>query len=186
MKHGNICGRLVHGSHPDPALQEQYKHYCKLTKIAPERARNKWWSDRAVEAEKRAQTAENEGCGGSMIKELKLLKNHFAKASTPSLLTKDGTSSVTSDEDKFKRWVEHFEGVVNCSTNVSEAVLQSLPVITPREDCRVPVLTDDQLGSPLTEEELRIAVSQLNSDKDPGEDGISAEVLRLGGESEVE
>ena len=62
----------------------------------------------------------------------------------------------------------------------------SLPVITPREDSSVPVLTDDQLGSPLTEEELRITSSQLNSGKAPGEDGVSAEVLRLGGESVVE
>ena len=87
---------------------------------------------------------------------------------------------------KRKRWVEHFEGVVNCSTNVSETVLQSLPVISPREDSSVPILTEDPLGSPLTEEELRIAISQLNSGKAPVEDKISAEVLRLGGESVVE
>ena len=68
------------------------------------------------------------------------MKNHFAIA-TPSLLTKDRTSSVTSDEDKRKRWVEHFEGVVNCSTSVSELVLQRLPVIS--------ILIDDQLGTPL-------------------------------------
>ena len=67
------------GSHLDSALQSQYKQYCKLTKIAAECARNKWWSDRAVEAEKQAQIAEKEGRGGSMIKELRLLKNHFAK-----------------------------------------------------------------------------------------------------------
>ena len=138
------------GSHLDSALQSQYKQYCKLTKTAAERARNKWWRDRTVEAEKRAQIAEKEGRGGSMIKELRLLKNHFAKASTPSLLTKDGTSSVTSDEDKH------------------------------REDSSVPVLTDDQLGSPPTEEDLRIAISQLNNGKAPGEDGTTAEILRLG------
>ena len=74
--------------------------------------RNKWGSDRAVEAEKRAQIAKKEGRGGSMIKELRLLKNHFAKVSTPSVLTKDEASSVTSDEDKHKHCVEHFEGVV--------------------------------------------------------------------------
>ena len=174
------------GSHLDSALQSQYKQYCKLTKIAAERARNKWWSDRAVEAEKQAQIAEKEGHGGSMVKELRLLKNHFAKVSTSSLLTKDGASSVTSDEDKRKRWVEHFEGVVNCGTNVSEVVLQRLPVITPREDSSVPVLTHNQLSLPLTQEELRIAISQLRNGKAPGEDGITAEILRLGGESVVQ
>ena len=174
------------GSHLDSALQSHYKQYCKLTKIAAERARNKWWSDRAVEAEKRAQIAEKEGRGGSMIKELRLLKNHFVQVSIPSLLTKDGASSVTSDEDKRKHWVEHFEGVVNCGTNVSEVVLQRLPVIAPREYSSVPVLTDDQLGSPPTEEDLRIAISQLSNGKAPGEDGITAEILRLGAESVVQ
>ena len=173
------------GSHLDSALQSQYKQYCKLTKITAERAR-KWWSDRAVEAEKRVQIAEKESRGGSMIKELRLLKNSFAKVSTPSLFTKDGASSVTSDEDKRRCWVEHFEGVVNCGTNMSEVVLQRLPVITPKEDSSVPVLTDDQLGLPRTQEELRIAISQLSNGKAPGEDGITAEILRLGGESVVQ
>ena len=121
-----------------------------------------------------------------MIKELRLLNNHFAIASTPSLLTKDGTSSVTSDEVKRKHWVEHFEGVVNCGTNVSEVVLQRLPVIAPREDSIVPVLTDDQLGSPLTAEELRIAIFHLNNGKAHGEDGITGEILRLGAEPVVQ
>ena len=70
-------------SHLDSALQNQYKQYCKFTKIAAERARNKWWSDRAVEAEKQAQIIEKEGRGRLIIKECRLLKNKFAKASTP-------------------------------------------------------------------------------------------------------
>ena len=175
------------GPHPNnTALRDQYKHYCKLTRDAAERARNKWWSDRAAEAEKRAQVAEREGQGGSLIKELRLLKSHFTKASAPSLLAKDGGSSVTSDEDKCKRWVEHFEEVFNCGTSVSEAVLEELPVINPREDGDVPILAGDELGTPLTEEEIKVAVSQLRSGKAPGEDGITAEILRLGGESVVQ
>ena len=65
-------------------------------------------------------------------------------------------------------------------------MLQRLPVISAREDSSIPILTDDQLGSPLTEEELKIAISQLNNGKAPGKDGITAEILRLGLESLVQ
>ena len=60
--------------------------------------------------------------GGLLIKELRLLKSHFTKASAPSLLSIDGGSSATSDENIHKQWVEHFEGVFNSGTSVSEAV----------------------------------------------------------------
>lgn len=86
--------------------------------------------------------------GSSLIKELRLLKNHFTKMSTPLLLTKDGRSSVTSDDDKCKLWVEHFEEVVNCTTSVNEMCC-TVPAISPREDSSVLSLNDDHLGASL-------------------------------------
>lgn len=46
------------------------------------------WTDRAVEAEEHALIVEKEGQAGSLIKKLRI----------PSLLTKDGRSSVTINE----------------------------------------------------------------------------------------
>ena len=54
------------------------------------------------------------------------------------------------------------------------------------EESDVPILAGEELGTPLTEEEIMVAVSQLRSGKASGEDGITAEVLRLGGESVVQ
>lgn len=73
-----------------------------------------------------------ESQGGSLIKELRLLKKSLIKVSTASLLTKDGRSSVTTDEDKRKHWLEHFEEVVNCSTNVSEIAAADTPCHIPQ------------------------------------------------------
>ena len=64
-----------------------------------------------------------------MIKEVCLLKSYFSKVSAPSLLSKDGGSSVTSDEDKCKQWVEDFQGILNCGTSRCEVVLEELPVM---------------------------------------------------------
>ena len=69
---------------------------------------------------------------------------------------------------------------------MSEVVLQRLPVISPREGSSDPILTDDQLGTPLTAEELKIAISQLSNGKAHGEDGITAEIHKLGGEPLVQ
>ena len=53
----------------DDSLKLKYHHLCKLTKAAAEKARNAWWSARAVGAEKCAWAAEQCGHGGSLIRE---------------------------------------------------------------------------------------------------------------------
>ena len=55
-----------------------------------------------MEAEKLAWNAEKSGRGGSMIKELRLLRGHASKTSESPLLSKDG-SVLMCDEDKLKR-----------------------------------------------------------------------------------
>lgn len=63
---------------------------------------------------------------------------------------------------------------------------QTLPVISPREDSSVHFLTDDQLGESLMEDKVRVAISQLKNSEAHGEDGVTAEILRLGGELVVQ
>ena len=67
--------------------------FCKLTKEAAKKARNAWWTARAVEAERRAWVSEQLGHWGSLIKELRLLKNHFTKPSPSTLTALDGSPS---------------------------------------------------------------------------------------------
>ena len=82
---------------------DQYKialaEYCRfrrLTKVAAEKARNAWWSARAVEAEKKAWVAQQQGHGGSLIKDLRLLKRQASKPYPSYLLAKDNTI-ISSD-----------------------------------------------------------------------------------------
>ena len=85
-----------------------------------DQARNSWWSKRAEEAECWALVAEQQGRGGSLIKDLQLLQKKFCKPASSTLLQ--------SDEDKLNRWAEHFEEVGNCQVDVDVVPLEDLPI----------------------------------------------------------
>ena len=159
-----------------------YKRLCKLTRVAADKARSSWWSARAEEAEKHAAIAESLGCGGSLVRELRLAGRSAPKASASILHAVDGTV-LTSDESKLRRWAEHFTSVTQCSSQVSEVVLEALPSIQPPSQ-NSPI-DNEELCSPITEEEISTAIFQMKNGKASGLDGISSEVLKLGGKASV-
>ena len=167
----------------NPKLQEEYKWLCKLTKVAAEKARNAWWSERAAEAKKRAWFAEQLGQGGSFLKELRLLNRQVSRPAVTPLPAKD-SSHITDDEGKLRGWAEHFTEVFNSESLVSEAALDTLPVISCPNSSQDDI--DSHLGAPLSEEEISLAISQLKSGKAPGIDDITAEFLKLGGGTTVQ
>ena len=117
-----------------------------------------------------------------MVRELKLAGRSASKASASILHAADGTV-LTSDESKLRRWAEHFTSVTQSSSHVSEVVLEALPSIQPPSQ-NSPI-DNEELCSPITEEEISTAIFQMNNRKAPGLDGISSEVLKLGGEASV-
>ena len=117
-------------SHIFSLLKTRYNHLKKLTKVAAEKARNSWWSKRAVEAECQALVAEQQGRGGSLIKDLRLLQKKVSKPASSTLVSKDGTN-LQSDRDKLNRWAEHFKEVVNCQVDVDAIHHDDLPIISP-------------------------------------------------------
>ena len=159
----------------------EYRRFRRLTKVAAEKARNAWWSAKAVEAENKAKLSQQLGRGGSLIKDLRLLKNQTFKPSSSNLLAKD-KSILSSDTDKLQRWAEHFADVSNCCTSVSQFDPEALPDITAATPSyRFQFPDDEDLSQPITEEEIQEAVGQLRDGRAPGADGISAELLKLGG-----
>ena len=75
--------------------REEYKPFCKLTKEAAEKARNAWWTARAVEAERRALVAEQLGHGGSLIIHLPL-DGSPSQLTQPSLQDRQSISPAMS------------------------------------------------------------------------------------------
>ena len=161
-------------------LKTEYDHLRKLTKVAAEKARNAWWSDRAAAAECRALVAEQQGRGGSLIRDLRLLGKKFSKPASSNLVAKDGRV-LQSDGDKLNRWAEHFQEVVNCQIDTDVIPFEDLPIVTPHPSSDT-TLSDNDLSSPLSEEEIMTALSEVRAGKAPDPDGVSLEMVSLGGE----
>ena len=162
----------------DNSCQSEYNRLKKLTTVAAEKARNSWWSARAAEAERRAQIAEQQGQGGSLIKDLLLLQKKFFKPAASTLVAEDGTI-LQSNTDKLNHWVKHFEEVVSCQVNTAVVPIGDLPVVSSLSNMSSS-LSDTDLSAPLSEEEIITAIFELSSGKAPCLDGISLEMLSLG------
>nr|VZI50559.1 unnamed protein product [Spirometra erinaceieuropaei] len=90
---------------------------------------------------------------------------------TAPLLSVDGSTLLTVKEQILQRWAEHFRGVFNRSSVISDAAIERLPQVETNLDLDLP---------PSLQETIR-AVQQLSSGKAPGSDAIPAEVYEHGG-----
>nr|VZI33700.1 unnamed protein product [Spirometra erinaceieuropaei] len=90
---------------------------------------------------------------------------------TAPLLSADGSTLLTKKTQILQRWAEHFRGVLNRASVISEAAIARLPQVATNADLDLP---------PSLQETIR-AVQQLSSGKAPGSDAIPAEVYKHGG-----
>nr|VZI26891.1 unnamed protein product [Spirometra erinaceieuropaei] len=78
---------------------------------------------------------------------------------------------LTEKTQILQRWAEHFRGVLNRTSVISDAAIERLPQVETNVDLDLP---------PSLQETIR-AVQQLSSGKSPGSDAIPAEVYKHGG-----
>nr|VZI36555.1 unnamed protein product [Spirometra erinaceieuropaei] len=90
---------------------------------------------------------------------------------TAPLLSADGSTLLTEKTQILQRWAEHFRGVLNRPSAISDAAIARLPQVETNADLDLP---------PSLQETIR-AVQQLSSGKAPGSDAIPAEVCKHGG-----
>nr|VZI46790.1 unnamed protein product [Spirometra erinaceieuropaei] len=90
---------------------------------------------------------------------------------TAPLLSADGSTLLTEKTQILQRWAEHFGGVLNRPSVISDAAIARLPQLETNVDLDLP---------PSLQEPIR-AVQQLSSGKAPGSDAIPAEVYKHGG-----
>ncbi|BHF76577.1 hypothetical protein SprV_0501967500 [Sparganum proliferum] len=91
--------------------------------------------------------------------------------STAPLLSADGNTLLTEKTQILERWAEHFRGVLNRPSVISDAAIDRLPQVEANAD----------LDLPLSLQETIRAVQQLSNGKAPGSDAIPAEVYKHGG-----
>ena len=87
------------------------------------------------------------------------------------LKSKDG-ATLRRPEDIKKRWCKHYSEFLNCHPVVDESVLDLIK----QHD---PIMALDEVPS---RGEIKASVSQMNNNKAPGMDGITAEILKNGAE----
>ncbi|BHF83601.1 hypothetical protein SprV_0902674400 [Sparganum proliferum] len=90
---------------------------------------------------------------------------------TAPLLSADWCTLLTEKTQILQRWAEHFRGVLNRPSAISDAAIERLPQVETNADLDLP---------PSLQETIR-AVQQLSSGKAPGSDAIPAEVYKHGG-----
>nr|VZI47363.1 unnamed protein product [Spirometra erinaceieuropaei] len=90
---------------------------------------------------------------------------------TAPLLSADGNTLLTEKTQILQRWAEHFRGVLNRPSVISDAAVERLPQVETNVDLDLP---------PSLPETIK-AVQQLSSGNAPGSDAIPAEVYKHGG-----
>ncbi|BHF65419.1 hypothetical protein SprV_0200842900 [Sparganum proliferum] len=92
------------------------------------------------------------------------------KGAAPLLSSYESTL-LTVRTQMLQRWAEHFRGVPNRPSTISDAAIARLPQVE----------TNAELDLPSSLHETIRAVQQLSSDKTPGSDAIPAEIYKHGG-----
>ena len=111
-----------------------------------------------------------------MIKNMRPLQKTYSKPVSTNLVAEDGTS-LQNDKHKLNRWVKHFKGVVNWPVDVIAVSIDDIPIVSSLSNS---CPSNDELSIPLSEEEIKSAISQLRSEKAPDIDEIFLEMLSLG------
>lgn len=128
--------------------------------------KNEWWKKQAEEI----QTMHDKHDIRGMFQGIKKLCGPTIK-STRAVKDLEGKVLV-EPEAILKRWTEHFYTLLNQFSEVDEKVLENIPQ---RE-------VDEKLAAPPLRKEVVKAIARLKNNKCSGEDGITAEIFKYGGD----
>ena len=104
------------------------------------------------------------------------MKKAFGPSAIKIAPLKTTSGDIITDRDKqMERWAEHYQELFSRRTIVTNVAIEGTPLLPKM----------DELDSPPTIEELRLAIESLSSGKAPGSDGIPPEVVKLAKESSL-
>ena len=143
-----------------------YLDICKTVQTRLRDMQDSWLTSKADEIQSFADRKD-------MKKRLDALKTVYGPQSsgTTPLLSADGTSLLTDNEAILKRWVEHFDSVLNRPSSIND---DAIKILTQME-CNL-LLDEFQ-----TVAETVKAIQLMSFGKNPGSDAIPAEIYKAGG-----
>ena len=125
-----------------------------------------WWNSKAKELQRLVDVHDYQG----LFAALRTIYGPCSNAVAP-VKSADGSVLLTDLKDITGCWKEHFSNLLNQQGTADERTTSQMYVHTPKDD----------LCTPITMEELEKALQETRRGKVPGLDGISPEILKLGG-----
>nr|VZI49685.1 unnamed protein product [Spirometra erinaceieuropaei] len=159
----------LHKAYVDPPTEDNKAAFYRSRRQLQQRLRemqDAWTTRKAEEIQGYADRNEWK----NSFSAIKAVYGPPTKGTAP-LLSADGSTLLTEKTQILQRWAEHFRGVLNRPSVISDAAIARLPQVATNVDLDLP---------PSLQETIR-AVQQLSSGKAPGSDAIPAEVYKHGG-----
>jgi exonuclease III len=145
---------------------DKFKHLRSKAQKEIREMKDKWWDQKADEVQRFADSHNSK----QFFNSLKAVYGPSRSGSTP-LRSADGSTLIKEQEALRERWAEHFSTLLNQPSSVDPAALGQVP--------QLPTL--HKLDLPPNAAEVKKAISQMNSDRASGMDGIPAEVYKAAG-----
>ena len=140
-----------------------YKRLRNRVTSALRKAERQWYGRLAANVE----AASREGRTRDMFRHVKSLQ---PRTSSIQIVKDKDDNALSTAESRRERWREHFSELLNLLAMPDPAVLGTLPD-----------LASSNMEAPLRLEEVQLALKELRSNRAPGIDSITAELLRAGG-----
>jgi len=143
--------------------------FCKIRSQVQSKLRvmkDTWLKRKAEEIQKHADTKNSK----LFYDAIKAVHGPQPSGTSP-LLSADGTTLITDNDEIISRWAEHFNKILNQTSSINAEAISRLPQIE----------INSSLAATPTLDETEEAISLLSNGKSPGIDAIPAEVYKAGG-----
>ncbi|CAF2121924.1 unnamed protein product [Rotaria magnacalcarata] len=149
----------------------KYRMLRKLVKIKVDARQTEYWDEVTGEIEK-AIKQHDPATAYAMIRRLRGGNNKNIEYMP--IQNKNG-DLLTNSADRLSRWREYLSELLNVHTSLDPSIIQQIdaPPISKKEQ--------EQQDKPPSLAEVQEAIRQMKSRKAPGNDGITADLLKAGG-----
>ena len=131
-----------------------------------QKMKDDWQNSKAKELQRLADTHDYQG----LFVALRAINGPCSNAVVPAK-SPNGSVLLSDLKDITEHWKEHFSDLLNQQGTANEKATSQMCFHTPKDDLCIPI----------TIEELDKALQETRRGKAPGLDGISPEILKLGG-----